>query len=206
MRAKTFRSRHFLAAAIAVGAALALSSCTPRKQVAKAPADDSGLDGDMAGGIDGKGARGDGDVEVDEVDIRNPGAREFTQTADLRPIGFDYDAYTLGAEARVTLRNNAAYLKSHPDLEVLVEGHCDDRGTSQYNLALGQKRAKSVREYYIRLGVSGRKIGTISFGEEQPACAEQSEECWTRNRRAETKIRTRVSSNGYHKKPQQQVP
>ena len=72
---------------------------------------------------------------------------------------------------------------------MLVEGHCDNRGTTEYNLSLGQKRAKEVRDYYVRLGVSENSIGTISYGEENPACEEETEECWMKNRRSETKVR-----------------
>ncbi len=125
-------------------------------------------------------------VDVEEASIRGEG---FTDIPDLKPITFKYDRYALSSANRVTLKNNAQYLKSHSDLDVLLEGHTDERGTMGYNLALGQRRAKAVREYYIRLGVAGRTIGTISYGEEKPACTEPHEECWTRNRRAETFVR-----------------
>jgi len=71
----------------------------------------------------------------------------------------------------------------------LVEGHCDSRGTMGYNLALGQKRAKEVRDYYTRLGVPGSSIGTISYGEEKPSCEDETEECWGKNRKADTKVK-----------------
>ena len=128
----------------------------------------------------------DPSVDVEEASIRGEG---FTDIPDLQPITFTYDRYSLSSESRVTLKNNAQYLKSHPNLDVLLEGHTDERGTMGYNLALGQRRAKTVREYYIRLGVAGGTIGTISYGEEKPSCTEISDDCHNQNRRAETFVR-----------------
>src|SRR5258708_5403510 len=82
--------------------------------------------------------------------------------AGLEAVHFEYDSSALKADALETLKKNADYLKAHPDEEGLVAGHCDARGTIEYNLALGQKRAQAVREYYMRLGVSGRSLATIS--------------------------------------------
>ena len=127
----------------------------------------------------------DPSVDVEEASIRTG---EFTDIPDLQPITFKYDRYALSPASRVNLKNNAQYLKSHPDLKFLVEGHSDERGTMGYNLALGQRRAKAVREYYIRLGVAGGTIGTISYGEEKPSCTNSNDECWSRNRRAETLV------------------
>jgi len=158
-----------------------------KKMVKKGPAagDTASADGAL---YDADGNLIDPSVDVEEVDIRFNGS-EFTDIPDLNAIVFDFDRYALTEEARVTLKNNAQYLKSHPELQVLVEGHCDERGTLGYNFALGQKRAKSVREYYIRLGVAGKAIGTISYGEEKPSCMEPGENCWRKNRRAETLVR-----------------
>ena len=130
----------------------------------------------------------DPSVDVAEADIRGEG---FTGLPDLRTITFKYDRYSLTADSRIILKNNAQYLKNHPKLQTLIEGHCDDRGTLGYNLALGQRRAKTVREYYIRLGVAGKSVGTISYGEEKPACTASTDACWARNRRAETLMRDR---------------
>lgn len=163
-------------------AAAILAGCPPRKTVKS-----SGSETAAAGREDAL----DPSVEVEESVIRG---KTYVSVEDVSPIYFEFDRYELSNQARVTLRDNAAYLKAHPDLEVLVEGHCDERGTLEYNLALGQKRASAVREYYIRLGVPGRNVGTISFGEERPACSESTEACWTQNRRASTKIRSQVSS------------
>ena len=114
---------------------------------------------------------------------------EFVSQATIATVTFDYDRYELSDEVRAKLQANAALIKTRKDWTVLVEGHCDDRGTVEYNLALGQKRAKSVRDYYVRLGVPESVMGTISYGEEKPVCSEATDACWLQNRRAETKIK-----------------
>jgi peptidoglycan-associated lipoprotein len=118
----------------------------------------------------------------------------------LESIYFEYDSSDLSEAARLILATNADYVKKYKDIEILVEGHTDERGTIAYNLALGQKRAHSVRTYYVALGIEPKKIGTLSYGEEKSVCAELTEECWSQNRRVESKIRTlKVVDNG--KKP-----
>lgn len=116
-----------------------------------------------------------------EPDIRGV---EHVRSAELKTVRFDYDRDALGDEARAVLKANAEALRRNPEWQVLVEGHCDERGTVAYNAALGQRRAKAVRDYYMALGIAGSRIATISYGEERPACAEPSEECRARNRRA----------------------
>lgn len=109
------------------------------------------------------------------------------QISSLETVYFDFDKYELTPKARETLSKNAKIIMEN-NLNIIVEGHCDERGTNQYNLSLGQKRANAVKEYYIRLGVNPSKIATISYGEEMPVCFQQTEECWALNRRAETKV------------------
>lgn len=113
----------------------------------------------------------------------------FVPAEGVRPVYFNFDGYGMPEAARETLRANAALLKAHRDWVALVEGHCDSRGTVAYNLALGQKRAKAVRDYYVRLGVPETSVGTISYGEEKPSCEEETETCWEKNRRADTKVK-----------------
>ena len=131
-------------------------------------------------------------VDVTEASLRGG---EFAPTPDLAVIYFDYDSFSLKEGSLEALKKNASYLKDHRDLEVLVTGNCDERGTIEYNLALGQKRAKEVREYYVRLGVNGKSVATISYGREKPACAESTEECWAKSRRAETLARSRATGD-----------
>ncbi|OGR73785.1 MAG: hypothetical protein A2179_03375 [Elusimicrobia bacterium GWC2_63_65] len=114
---------------------------------------------------------------------------EFAANEAILPVYFDFDGYGLSEELRKTLQKNAEVLKTRKDWLMVVEGHCDSRGTTEYNLALGQKRAKEVRAYYTRLGVPEASIGSISYGEEQPSCQEETDSCWARNRRADTKVK-----------------
>jgi peptidoglycan-associated lipoprotein len=91
----------------------------------------------------------------------------------------------LTAEARATLQRNADWLKAHPDQSVTLEGHCDERGTNEYNFALGQRRAQSVFQYLIGLGVSKDRLSTVTYGEEQPLVDASNESAWAQNRRVE---------------------
>jgi peptidoglycan-associated lipoprotein len=102
----------------------------------------------------------------------------------LKEIYFDFDKYDLRPEARDILNANAAWLKANPSARVEIEGHCDERGTNEYNLALGAKRAQAAKDYLVTLGVSKDRLSTISYGEELPVCKEQNEGCWQKNRRA----------------------
>ena len=125
-----------------------------------------------------------------EPSLRGPG---FAATAELAAVRFPYDRDHLTAEARARLKKNAAVIKANLSWELLVEGHCDERGTTAYNLALGQRRAKAVRDYYLALGVPGGRVATLSLGEERGECAESTEACWERNRRADTKVRSAIA-------------
>jgi peptidoglycan-associated lipoprotein len=102
----------------------------------------------------------------------------------LGDVFFDLDRAELRAEARERLARNAEWLKSHPEFQVTIEGHCDDRGTNEYNLALGERRASSARDYLVSLGVAAARVRILSYGEERPVCTQQSESCWAQNRRA----------------------
>jgi peptidoglycan-associated lipoprotein len=102
----------------------------------------------------------------------------------LADVQYDYDSFDLNESARMTLRSNAEWLKANMGARVEIEGHCDERGTVEYNLALGAKRAKSARDYLVTLGVSADRLSTISYGEELPLCREMTESCYAQNRRA----------------------
>jgi peptidoglycan-associated lipoprotein len=105
-------------------------------------------------------------------------------SSPLRDVLFEFDSYDLRGNARDVLRGNADWLKSNPSARIEVEGHCDERGTSEYNLALGAKRSQTAKDYLVSLGISPDRISTISYGEEIPVCTEPSENCWRQNRRA----------------------
>ncbi len=119
-----------------------------------------------------------------EADIRAP---EFSSSEGINTIFFEFDKYEISPDMAKILSENAKILKEKK-WTVLVEGHCDNRGTIEYNLALGQKRANVVKDYYMKLGVPETSIGTISYGEESPLCKEDNDACWAKNRRAETKV------------------
>jgi peptidoglycan-associated lipoprotein len=101
----------------------------------------------------------------------------------LKEIRFDFDSYDLTSEARAILQANAAWLKANPSANVEIEGHCDERGTTEYNLALGAKRARAALDYLISLGIPATRIRTTSYGEELPLCKDSTENCYEKNRR-----------------------
>ena len=106
-----------------------------------------------------------------------------SDSGPLHDIQFNYDSFELDESARQTLQQNADWLKEHPEARVEIEGHCDNRGTVEYNLALGAKRAAAAKSYLIALGIGRDRLTTISYGEELPLCQEETESCWSRNRR-----------------------
>jgi peptidoglycan-associated lipoprotein len=101
----------------------------------------------------------------------------------LAEVLFDYDSSTLREDGRAASSRNADYLKRWPSVRITVEGHADARGTSEYNLALGERRAAAIKEYIVSLGVPVDRVTAISKGKEQPVCSEENEACWQRNRR-----------------------
>jgi len=108
----------------------------------------------------------------------NPG-----ENGPLKDIHFAYDSFELDESARQTLQQNSDWLKDHGKAKVEIEGHTDERGTVEYNLALGAKRARAAKDYLSTLGISADRLSTISYGEELPLCREHDEGCWQRNRR-----------------------
>ena len=108
---------------------------------------------------------------------------ELNDSAPLDPVFFDYDASEIRSDARSALQQNAAWMRRWTSTRIRVGGHCDERGTNEYNLSLGEERAAAVREYLIGLGIDGNRIATVSRGEEAPFCNESSESCWSQNRR-----------------------
>lgn len=111
-------------------------------------------------------------------------------------ILFDFDKYTVREDAKPTLKAVADWLIKNKDAKMILEGHCDERGTNEYNLALGEKRAKSARDYIASAGVTKNRLDTISYGEEKPLCKEQTEDCWQKNRRVQFVIQTSSGKAG----------
>jgi len=114
-----------------------------------------------------------------------PGSvEEINRRGFLKDAFFDYNKADLRDDARSALSANADWLKKNTSVQFLIEGHCDDRGTTEYNLALGDRRANAAREYLVSLGVDAARIRTVSYGKERPFCTAETEECWQQNRRA----------------------
>ena len=111
-----------------------------------------------------------------------------TPKCSLETVYFDFNSFTLTQEARTTLDNDAQCIKEGPSGDVTLEGNADERGTEEYNLALGEKRANAVEKYLINLGVDGSRLKTVSYGEERPVCTEHNETCWSQNRRVDLKL------------------
>lgn len=110
--------------------------------------------------------------------------------AGLRDVFFAYDSWTISEEGRQALSRDAEWMKSTPSALVKVEGHCDERGTSAYNLVLGEKRAKAARNYLVELGVSANRLSVVSYGKERPSCNEHAESCYQQNRRGHLALKT----------------
>ena len=113
-----------------------------------------------------------------------------SSAAGLRDVLFGYDSWTISEEGRQALNRDVEWMKSNPSALVKVEGHCDERGTSAYNLVLGEKRAKAVRNYLVELGVGANRLSVVSYGKERPFCSEHAESCYQQNRRGHLVVRT----------------
>ena len=189
---------------MAGGLALALTGCASHTTpgagadagTGAGAANASGLAAGLGAGAAGAGA-GSGSAAV-----RAPGAtmfpalpspQDFKEAAGLRDVHFEFDRAALRAEDARILEANARWLVAHPGTLILIEGHADARGTSEYNLALGENRARVTREQLVARGVAASRITLVSYGEERPTCRESSEACWAHNRRAHFLVKTPVT-------------
>jgi len=111
--------------------------------------------------------------------------RAAKAAAGLKPIYFDFDRSFVRDDAKPVMKANAEWLKANPKAKLRIEGNCDERGTIEYNQALGQRRAAAARKYLTDLGISAKRIALISYGKEKPVCTESNEDCWQKNRRAD---------------------
>lgn len=146
---------------------------------------DSGAAGDQRAGEGQRGGTRESDTGASSLKQFQEGKSSKTDASSpLKDVFFEFDRYDLNADARATLRANADWLKNNPTSRVEIEGHCDERGTNEYNLALGAKRAQAAREFLSTLGIGADRLSTISYGEEIPVCKEPNESCWKQNRRA----------------------
>ena len=132
-------------------------------------------------------------------DVSSSAETETTESASIEPgsqedlivnvgdrVFFNYDSAELDTDAQELLQDQVAWLKQYSDVSVIIEGHCDERGTREYNLALGEKRAQSVKNYIINLGISANRVSTISYGKERPAVVGSNDGAWAQNRRSVT--------------------
>ena len=174
--------------------------------------------GTTGAGVDGAGVGGAQDASTlatngassgqagaagsESAGVRAPGAtlfptlpspQDFKELATLRDIHFDFDRAAFRAEDARILDTNARWLVAHPDTLVLIEGHADERGTNEYNLALGENRARVTREQLVARGVAAARITLVSYGEVRPLCRQSSEGCWAQNRRAHFLVKTPVT-------------
>jgi peptidoglycan-associated lipoprotein len=117
-----------------------------------------------------------------------PGSAEDFRTNVGDTVHFGYDQYSVEEADRAQLQKQAAWLNQYPNVRVSIEGHADERGTREYNLALGARRANAVKEFLVSVGVSSARIDTVSYGKERPVCTESNEACWTQNRRGITVV------------------
>jgi peptidoglycan-associated lipoprotein len=144
----------------------------------------AGAAGAGGAGAAGAGGAGGAGAATGTTIPSLPSPKEFVESAALRDIFFDFDKYDVRPADKSTLDENAKWLKSNQSALLLIEGHTDERGTNEYNLALGERRAKATRDYLVSLGIDGGRITVISYGEERPTCTDKTEACWAKNRRA----------------------
>lgn len=182
------RKRRWFAMVAAMGMVLMMTACAQETVKTKGPQ----AGAPESGAMEATGAEGTdtGTIERGQV----TGVEGETMTAAQRQardrfiydnIHFGYDSSALSLEAQSILREKAAWLRNNPGTTVIIEGHCDERGTTEYNLALGDRRAESVRSFLVNLGISAGRMTTVSYGEERPLDPGHNEAAWAKNRRAQ---------------------
>lgn len=156
-----------------LAALLMVSACTTK-------------DKDVDGSVSGTGTSAVGSENLSDLNFGPRSDMTPAQILEMEVgdrVFFGYDSTEISAEARTTLERQALFMKQNPSLTVTVEGHCDERGTREYNLALGERRANSVRNYLLALGVDGSRVDTVSYGKERPAVLGSDNVSWAQNRR-----------------------
>src|SRR5258708_5465786 len=160
----------------ALAAALALAGCSTPKPVAEAPP---------------PAATHEAPPVTSSI---VPGSAEDLRVNVGDTVHFAFDQYNIQDNDKATLQRQASWLQKYPAIRVTVEGDCDERGTREYNLALGARRANAVKEFLVSLGGSSSRVETISYGKEHPICTQSSEDCWAQNRRGVTTITAGANS------------
>jgi peptidoglycan-associated lipoprotein len=170
--------------------ALALVGCAKQPSTttgASAPAPGGGIGMTVSpGGMQSASSTAGGGAAAHSMGgsgAARPALEGFQAAADLADIHFEFDRADIREADVPKLDANAGWLKSNAEQLVVIEGHCDERGTTEYNLGLGERRAQAVKSYLVSLGLSGDRLATVSKGKEQPQCTESNEGCWSKNRR-----------------------
>jgi peptidoglycan-associated lipoprotein len=173
---------------LATAPVLAGCAMTPNatSDSSSAPAPGGSMSGSTAGSAAGSAAGGSA-----LQGAARPNPKEFTAKTDLRDIRFEFDSYEIRSEDAQVLDQNADLMKANPGWLVLIEGHADQRGTVDYNLALSERRARASMNYLVSRGVRANRISVISYGKERPMCNEASEDCWSQNRRAHFAVKAK---------------
>jgi peptidoglycan-associated lipoprotein len=161
----------------AIICAIAMAGCSSKKSAGQG-AGGTGANGSQLGQEGVGGAGGSSLSKYQQGTLGNG------EQGPLSDIHFDYNDFTVRPQDSEILHGNADWLQKHPNRRVQIEGHCDDRGSEEYNIALGAKRAQAAKDYLQTLGVAGDRLSTISYGKELPLCTDHTEECWQQNRRA----------------------
>ena len=170
-------ARHLLFLFLIVCIAFTFAACKKKKEIIEPPAPSTTPSGTMGEQQPSSERQtGEGPLTLDIFDEVNK---------QLQPVFFDYNKYDIRDDQVSSLQTNARVLKQNSTVSVLVEGHCDERGTEQYNLSLGDRRAQALREYLVNLGIDSQRVHPISFGEAQPAVPGHDESAWSKNRRGE---------------------
>lgn len=168
------KNRKYLAASLI--AVLALAGCAT-EEAAKAPTEEKAATPAQTAPATERAAPG--------ASLSDSEKQRRAELLAQKRIYFAFDSSTIDDEARAVIEAHASHLAANPQLKLALEGHCDERGTREYNLALGERRAQAVERMMKVLGVAGGRIKMVSFGEEKPVCQEHNESCWRQNRRAE---------------------
>ena len=157
---------------------LAACSTTPKDTADSSGSGSSSSSSDVS-------SSGSEDTASESASIE-PGSQEDLIVNVGDRVFFNYDSSELDSDAQELLQDQVAWLKQHSDVSIIIEGHCDERGTREYNLALGEKRAQAVKNYIISLGISADRVSTISYGKERPAVVGSNDGAWAQNRRSVT--------------------
>jgi len=185
------RRKYLMVVLLMVACAAMIAGCTS-KQLTKgngeAPAQNvSSVEQQKANNISSTGQQ---NADVKMENIKNPEGQNIKTSSEMRnekggleDIHFDFDKYNIRQDDRQILSRNAAYLSKNINVKIVIEGNCDERGTTEYNMALGERRADEAKQYLVNLGIDGKRITTISYGSEKPLDPGHDEDAWAKNRR-----------------------